>query len=359
MNNLKGLVAYFPQNRLTRHITFWCVYFLLILTGDLIVRNLFFYELLILKTSYLVPQVLMAYYIAYFIIPGFFVEKKYVRFTLFLIIGTYLISALQRILVVHVAEKYIRTPFNIQESIIEILTDLKLLFYYSISFFYVSLVFLFVKYFVNYIRIKEEGLMLDKEKAEAELKALKSQLNPHFLFNTLNNIYTLSLENSTKTPESIAKLSGILDHILYKCNEKFVLLSSEIELLKNYIALEKLRYDDRLYVNFTTNIENDTYIPPLILLSLTENAFKHGAGEDSGSPEIDINVIQKGCLITFNISNTVSKDYQRKNIEAIGLTNIVKQLDLLYSGCYKFETKKKLNRFTAYLEINQKQWNEN
>lgn len=359
MNNLKSLAAYFPKNRLTRHITFWCVYFLLILSGGSIVYTYSFYQVIILKTCYLVPQIFMAYYIACFIIPGLFIKKKYVLFTLFLLIGTYLYSSLLRILVIHIAEPFLRTsPFS-QESIIEILTDFRQLLIYSVSFFSVSLVFLFVKFLVNYIRIKEEGLMLDKERAEAELKALRSQLHPHFLFNTLNNIYTLSLENSNKTPESIAKLAGILDHILYRCNTKFILLSSEIELLKNYISLEKLRYDDRLKINFTTSIENDTQIPPLILLSLTENAFKHGAGEDSVSPEIDIIIAQKDCQFTFKISNTIAKDYQRDNLEAIGLANIVKQLDLLYPGCYKFETEKKTNRFMAYLEINQKQANEN
>jgi LytS/YehU family sensor histidine kinase len=114
---------------------------------------------------------------------------------------------------------------------------------------------------------------------------LKTQLNPHFLFNTLNNIYVLSLENSEKTQKSIEKLSKILDHVLFRCNTKYVSLSSEIELLENYIELEKLRYDDRLQINFNNHIEQDVKIAPLILLSLVENAFKHGAGEDSVSPK--------------------------------------------------------------------------
>lgn len=295
----------------------------------------------------------MAYYIAYFIIPGFFKKRKKVWFLGAFLIGTYLISALQRILVVHIAEPLLRAPGNPQESIREILTDLVTLLYYSISFFSVSLIFLFVKFFVNYIRIKEDGLKLDKEKAEAELKTLRTQLHPHFLFNTLNNIYALSLENSSKTPELIAKLSEILDHMLYKCNGNYVALSGEVELLRNYITLEKLRYDDRLKVNFSNLLENDIQIPPLILLSLTENAFKHGAGEDSGSPEINIDICQKKGVFTFKISNTISKDYYSNNPKAIGLSNISKQLALLYPGCHKFETEKKNNLFTVELEINQ------
>ncbi len=356
MNNLKRLPEYFPQNRLTQHITFWCVYFLLILTGDLILHDFPFYQAFILKFCFLVPQILMSYYLAYFVIPVFLLQKRYLPFVLFLIAGTYLISSFGRILVVYVAESFIHTPPFEQESIQEILTDIKTLFYhYIISFYSVALIFLFIKYFISYNKVKEEGLKLDKEMAEAELKALRSQLNPHFLFNTLNNIYALSLENSPKTPESIEKLSGILDHILYNCNGKSVWLSSEIELLKNYIALEKLRYDDRLKVNFITNIANDIQILPLILLSLTENAFKHGAGEDCGSPKIDIDISQKEGRFRFKISNTISRDYQGNNAQGIGLANIVKQLDLLYRGNYKFETENKNNLFTVELEINQNQ----
>lgn len=354
MNYLKDLTAYFPKNRLAQHVIFWCVYFLLILTGDLILHEFPFHKAFILKLCFLVPQIIMSYYLAYFIIPRFILKKKYILSIVFLLIGTYLISSLGRVLLVHVGEDFIKTgPFE-KESILEILTDIRTLFYkYIISFYSVALVFLFIKYFISYNKIKEEGLKLDKEKAEAELKALKSQLNPHFLFNTLNNIYTLSIENSPKTPESIEKLSGILDHILYKCNGKYVSLSSEIELLKNYIALEKLRYDDRLKVIFTVNIENDIKIPPLILLSLTENAFKHGAGEDSGSPKIAIDIIQKGCKFTFEITNTISKDLHDNNLKSIGLTNIIKQLDLLYPGCYKLQTKKEVKKFTVCLEIDQ------
>lgn len=95
----------------------------------------------------------------------------------------------------------------------------------------------------------------------------------------------LSLENSEKTQKSIEKLSKILDHVLFRCDTKYVSLSSEIELLENYIELEKLRYDDRLQINFNNHIEQDVKIAPLILLSLVENAFKHGAGEDSVSPK--------------------------------------------------------------------------
>lgn len=354
MNQSYNLYSYFRQNRVQLHIAFWCTLFLLGLTRTLIKEDHSLLKTLVYDLCLLVPQVLMAYYLAYFVIPKFFLRKKlYVSILLFLF-GTYVMGVLARVLIVHIGETLVRTPPFRQETIFEILIEWKhLLLHYIPAIFSVSLIFLFIKYFLDYYRIREKDLTLDKAKAEGELMSLKAQLNPHFLFNTLNNIYTLSLVNSPKTPTSIGKLSQILDHILYKCNGKFVLLSSEIKLLEDYIDLEKLRYDDRLQVSFKTNIESDAEIPPLILLSLVENAFKHGAGEDSGSPKIDIIISNNNSLFTFEISNTISNDYEGHNKESIGLSNIKKQLNLIYQDQYSLNIDRTKNRFTVTLQINQ------
>jgi len=284
------------------HIAFWGTLFVLGLSRALMKENHSLMKTFVYDLCMLAPQVLMAYYLAYFVIPKFFLKKKLYGSILLFLLGTYVMGVLARILIVHIGETLVRVPPFIQEPILEIFMDWKkLLLHYIPAIYSVSLIFLFIKYFVEYNRIREKDLTLDKEKAEGELKTLKAQLNPHFLFNTLNNIYTLSLVNSPKAPESIGKLSEILDHILYKCNSKFVLLSSEIKLLEDYIDLEKLRYDERLQVSFKTNIETDAEIPPLILLSLVENSFKHGAGEDSGSPKIEISITNKNSLFTFEI----------------------------------------------------------
>ncbi|MBA6157185.1 histidine kinase [Tenacibaculum sp. S7007] len=295
-----------------------------------------------------------SYFIAYFWIPRFVKTKKYILAVLVFCGVIYLIGVVSRILVVHVGEPIIRIPPFEQESIQEIFTDYRwLLAKYIPNILLNSLVFVAVKYYFEDEREKSKKLSLSKEKTEIELKTLKAQLNPHFLFNTLNNIYSLSIDNSPKTSESIGKLSEILDHVLYRCNTKFVTLSSEIELLKNYISLEKLRYDDRLQVSFTTAVENDTEIPPLILLSLVENAFKHGAGEDSGSPKITIHISNKDDEFEFHISNTVSADEELKGKQSIGLSNIRKQLALIYKNNYSLDIHPTENDFTVVLKINQ------
>ncbi|MBA3682339.1 MAG: histidine kinase [Bacteroidetes bacterium] len=295
---------------------------------------------------------LAAYFLSYFLIPKFILKKKYVYSILWFTFSVYIFSALGRILTVHVGEALVRArPFE-QEPVWEILTDVRKLFEQYFPVIYsVSFQFLFVKFFLDYKRTKDEQILLSKEKTEAELKTLKAQLNPHFLFNTLNNLYSLSLDNSPKTPLAIGKLSDILDHVLYKCNQQFVLLSCEIELLKNYIELEKLRYDERLEINLETEIEKDIQIPPLVLLSLLENAFKHGAGEDSGSPKISVLIKQKVSLFSFEVSNTVAKEYVNYNKDAIGLSNIRKQLELIYKENYSLKTDSLPHFFKVILEI--------
>jgi sensor histidine kinase YesM len=352
MNVIKIITDRIEKNRPLQHILFWFIYSIanvsigLTSQGDTIAESLIFNFLM------LIPQILAAYYFTYFIILELFFKHKYFSAVFFFILGTYFFSALARVLVVHVGEPLIKkAPFE-QETILEILTDIGKLWEQYIPLVYsVSFIFLFVKFFLEYKHKKEEQTQLSKEKIEVELKTLKAQLNPHFLFNTLNNIYSLSLDSSPKTPVAIAKLSDILDHILYKCDSQLVSLSTEIQLLQNYIELEKLRYDERLKIQLETTIENDTQIPPLLLLSLVENAFKHGAGEDSGSPKISILIVAKKGNFTFEILNSVSNDYENKGKENIGLTNIRKQLDLIYGNDYEITIYTESNLFKVILKI--------
>lgn len=352
MEYLKKISVFIQQSRWARHLLFWGAIIIIYIPVGLVDGDPIG-AVLILSACAHVPQMLAAYFLSYFLIPKFMMKKKYVLSAILFILSTYLFSALARILTVHVGEELVRQRPFIQEPILEILTDIrKLLTHYVPLIYSVAFQFLFVKYFLNFKQAKDNALLLSKEKTEAELKILKAQLNPHFLFNTLNNIYSLSLDNSPKTSTAIGKLSDILDHILYKCNTEFVSLSSEITLLNNYIELEKLRYDERLKIKLETTIENDMQIPPLILLSLVENAFKHGAAEDSGSPQISIMIVQKATQLTVEISNTVSKDYTSKNKTSIGLTNIKKQLDLVYNANYSLTINSVSNFFKVTLQIN-------
>ncbi|CAL2103083.1 His_kinase domain-containing protein [Tenacibaculum sp. 190130A14a] len=212
---------------------------------------------------------------------------------------------------------------------------------------------------INYYRQQKEIISLKEQKRSSQLEALKNQLNPHFLFNTLNSLYALSLKKSDKSPEVIERLSDILDYILYKCKDNYVSIQGEITLLENYIALEQIRYGKRLHITFNHAVEKDVKIAPLLLLTLTENAFKHGVEEEINKAIIKINLTTIEKEICFTIENSiptiVSDVGQNDARESIGLENIKKQLNLLYpSQDYTFNFIESNNVFKVTLKLQSK-----
>jgi len=180
-------------------------------------------------------------------------------------------------------------------------------------------------------RAREKEKSLVKEKLEAELKFLRTQTNPHFLFNTLNNIYALARKKSDETADVVMKLSKLLRFMLYESKKDSISISEELKMLNDYIELERIRYNERLTIHFTRAIDDDTYpIAPLILLPFVENAFKHGAGETRFNSYIDISAqLQKGRL-TFIVENSRDGDAEDSITENIGLSNVRRQLQLMY-----------------------------
>jgi sensor histidine kinase YesM len=355
MSYLKNFTESVQQKGITRHFLFWIGVFLLSIPENVIEREQPYINALVYKICVLIPQILFTYFVAYFIIQKFLSKKKYAISLFLLIFGAYFFSVLARVLIIHIGENLVRIPPFEQETLLEIITQFRFLLLHYVPVLSSTLfIFLAVKYFLNFKAVKEKELTYKSEKVATELKTLKAQLNPHFLFNTLNNIYVLSLDNSPKAPQSIEKLSKILDHVLYKCNTKFVPLSTEIELIENYIELEKLRYDNRLEINFNNHLAQDGEIAPLILLSLVENAFKHGAGEDSGSPKIDINFHNTNAQFKFVISNTAFAASDQIERTPIGLKNIKKQLDLIYPNRFELQIDNSSTLFTVTVIIKNK-----
>jgi sensor histidine kinase YesM len=197
-------------------------------------------------------------------------------------------------------------------------------------------------------------LQLERDKNKAELGALKAQIHPHFLFNTLNNLYALTLQKSDKAPETVATLSAMLDYMLYQCNDKLVSLEKEVALLENYIALERLRYGDDIEIVFAKAVQTEVEVVPLILLSIVENAFKHGASGSTGIPEIHIDLQQKGSYIYFTVKNTKEITQQSDETaytKGIGVSNVKKQLGLVYEE-YSYEVTDENGWYCVALQIN-------
>jgi two-component system, LytTR family, sensor kinase len=205
------------------------------------------------------------------------------------------------------------------------------------------------------IKVNEEKKQIQFEKTAAELSALKLQISPHFLFNTLNNIYSLARDKSDLAPAAILQLSKILRFMLYETNVDFIAIEQELKIMIDYIALEKLRYDDTLTVNFNHTIEDmKQAIPPLLLIPLVENAFKHGVSETRNQPFVNIHLSVKEIQLLFVVKNS-SERIENQGIvkENIGLSNLRRQLELLYQD-YDLTVFQGEFDFTATLKINLK-----
>ncbi|MBL7888294.1 MAG: sensor histidine kinase [Bacteroidia bacterium] len=209
------------------------------------------------------------------------------------------------------------------------------------------------KLFNDNFKLKQAAQKLRLEKQEAELNYLKSQTNPHFLFNTLNNIYSLSRDKSDLAPESILRLSKILRFMLYETSGEFISVEQEMEIISDYIELEKMRYDDTFRINFKHEVEDlKQPLPPLLLITLVENAFKHGVSETSNKPFVDINVSINKQQLLFVIKNSTENFDGEKNVkENIGLSNLRRQLELLYKE-NNLTVHQNGDVFTATLKIN-------
>ncbi len=189
---------------------------------------------------------------------------------------------------------------------------------------------------------------------QAELSSLKAQLHPHFLFNSLNNIYSLSLDKSEKTPEVVLGIANILRYSLYECTAQLVLLKRDIEIFQDYIKLEKIRYEERLELNvFIDDHAPDLLIAPLLMLPMVENAFKHGTAATIDMPWINIQLYIQDRNLTLNISNSKPEmnPIAYGSGGRIGIENVRKRLNLLYPGSHSLNFFDEEDCFITVLNI--------
>lgn len=196
-------------------------------------------------------------------------------------------------------------------------------------------------------------VVLEKEKINAEFKALMNQVNPHFLFNSLTVLYALALDNSKETPGVIIKLSDILRYVIYDAATGPVPLKSEILMIRNFIDLQRYRVDPTTRINFTMEIENENlYIAPMLFLPLVENSFKHGVKGEIRNAFIDILLKEKEGLVSFIISNNKSDSpFNEKSQGGIGIKNIEARLILAYPDRYSFSIEETEKLFTVHLKL--------
>lgn len=213
-------------------------------------------------------------------------------------------------------------------------------------------VLLSIQFVEMQMKAKEREQTIIKEKLNTELQLLKSQLNPHFLFNTLNNIYGLTRKKSDMAPEAVLKLSEMLSFMLYEANSGTISIKKEMQFLDDYISLQRLRYPDSFRIVFNKMVDDEErQIAPLLLLPLLENAFKHGAGDSHADSYIHIDLKLQQAQLMFTITNSYERNGQDMRSDTIGLHNIKRQLQLLYRT-QQLVLMDNENVFTAQLNIN-------
>lgn len=352
---MEKLRAYFNKSIL-RHVLFWVVVYLyFILSVNNIglfgsYRHVFeSYGLIVLA------QMITAYTCIYVLMPKFLDRKKTWLFVFWMLILLIVLFAIyQAIRMFYFDVEYYDSYNEVKrkyaaDSYGKRLTYLPVFLSKCLLYLTPTALLLMARFYKN----QQTFLKLNEQKKIAELTALRNQLNPHFLFNTLNNLYTLALEKSDDTPEVIERLSDILDYILYRCKGNYVPVKKEVELIENYIALEKIRYGNRINVEFNYQIDSDVKIAPLLLLTFVENAFKHGVTQELKLAKIEIALFMERTGILFSISNSKPKNpiTRLKGEEPLGLMNIKQQLELLYPNSYELTIDDNETNFEVVLKL--------
>lgn len=219
-------------------------------------------------------------------------------------------------------------------------------------FFLIMFIPLGSKYFRDQLRVQKQREELQAQNKQLEMAFLKAQIHPHFLFNTLNNIYALITHKaSEKSAEMIAGLSSLLRYALYDGKTEFILLGKEVSMLKDFIGLESVRSEDtHLEVRFPTDIPA-IEVPPFLLLPLVENAFKHGVNSQLKRSFVKIEMDITAAELHLSVQNNFDADYRGKNSGGLGLKNLKKRLDYYYSKQYHLEIIEKENIFTTSLKL--------
>ncbi len=309
----------------------------------------------IFSAFFLPVTIATTYVFIYHLIPDYLLPKRYFKFGLYT--GyTFIASAIFIIVsafygFVIALELEWNDRFPISKSIFYIMITIYLVVVIASAF---SLLKNNYSSAAKNEELKNRILEAQLKLKEQELQYLKMQIHPHFLFNTLNTIYGLSLAKNEQTPEMILQLSELLDYILYQTKKPLVKLQDEINHIKNYIDLEKKRFHDNLKISMEIDpVPDSLEIAPMLLLPLVENSFKHGKDEQ-GNLVIDLRLKLNDSMLIFEISN--SKEANKANAESqgIGLQNIKRRLELIYPD-FELDTQNNPKHFRAYLKIDLKQ----
>ena len=319
--------------RVTKHLLFWLLYisFFTILYGSF--DDKYFFQLK-LQGLYLPEKIIATYVAIYYLLPRYLLRKEYVFFFFYLAISLLLMGFLHSVTGVYIERPLLYPEENLGNafSITKIIKS-------STYIYPVVAIAVVIKMFQQWYKFQQATQRLTQEKLAAELRFLKAQIHPHFLFNTLNNLYALTLKKSDHAPDVVLKLSELLNYMLYDCNARHTPLNKEVDMLRNYITLEKIRYGERLDIAY--HLKGDVtgnVIAPMLILPFVENSFKHGVSEEIEAAWISIDISVYNGQLTLKVDNSKSEhlngigDIGYKS--GIGMSNVKRRLELLYEDKY-------------------------
>ena len=362
--NLHDFIFLKGSFTIRRHISFWFIWLIFSATvqltnikpGQVIFGDLVFYQ--VLRSLTRMPSIIIfCYSTIYFFIPRFINTRKYFAF------AVYYTSFL---CVLYLFNYYVQSPmYGLPGTIVGNsfrnmqLTPFTRKFYSFYSNFNFTgaiptcCMMMIIKYYKVWYENKIKNEMLNRENKQAELQLLKAQIHPHFLFNTLNNIYSFTLTGSPKAEDLVNKLSGMMDYITTEGEKSLVPLIKELQFINDYIGLENVRYGDRL--DMTVTIEgyyHDKLITPLLMIPFVENCFKHGASEMRGQQWINLAISVNNAQLDFRLSNSKPAQPNNKNSKnGIGLTNVKKRLELLYPGKYLLNIESTSDKYSVHMQV--------
>ena len=365
------------RHRLTRHIAFWllwCVAFNLLFHYPIHVfkgwdtsgpgtKNyqqlgpvLFFIKSLLVNSflAVIVPQIALTYVLIYWLLPEYYYKRKN-----YFVTGAITVCVLLAFYFVAAIFKYSPVVYNyiagtggggamgflamLQVVIIDQLSTVPIILGFALT----------IKLVKRWWLKQKETEQLSKEKTKAELQLLKAQVHPHFLFNTLNNIYFFTLTNSAQAPVMIKKLSGLLNYILHECDQPLVLLEKEIKMIQDYMALEKIRYAEQMQMTIDIDGKADEkMIAPLLLIPFVENSFKHGASKMITQPWVKLTIQIENNWLHFKVTNSKPATNESSLSKGnIGLKNVTKRLELLYPDTHELSIVSEPGSYAVHLVL--------
>jgi two-component system, LytTR family, sensor histidine kinase AlgZ len=334
------------RNRLIfLHASFWAVYISFIIYARSSFQrpdDINWSRVLSTSAMHIIPAMLFSYLNYFYLIPQYLSRKRVALFIAFFLIGL-VVFVYSRIYM----ERYFIDGFTEKE---EYLYRTRFIVSSFFSFLSIALFVSLLRFAVEWMDIQTTRKEMEKEKLTAELNFLKAQVNPHFLFNTLNNLYYLAYSKSDNTTEVIEKLSAMMRYMIYDSNTPQVQLIKEIDYMQNYISLEKLRLNDKVKINFTIDGDTDTVrIVPLVLITFLENAFKHGASNSGSWVSASLHCTPK--QLRFEVANNKSTRPTTEEKSGIGLQNVRRRLDLSYPNQHQLQIEDSPAEFRVQLVL--------